>query len=145
MNHPADTQAAPDAPPSPSLFDRLGGQAGIAKLLHHFYADVRQHRVLGPIFNAHIPDWPAHLLKIGEFWARQTGGPSRYAGGFGAAHLPLGIGPEHLQHWLALWDFNCRRHLAEPEARELSALARRIGEQLLRITGGRSGLAIGGT
>ena len=144
MTHPPATQPAAGEPTRASLFDRLGGQAGIAKLLHHFYADVRQHRVLGPIFNAHIPDWPAHLVKIGEFWARQTGGPSRYGGGFGAAHLPLGIGPEHLEHWLALWDFNCRRHLAEPEARELSALAHRIGEQLLRITSGRSGLALGG-
>ena len=144
MNHPPDTQPDPRDPTSASLFDRLGGQAGVEELLRHFYADVRQHGVLGPIFNAHIHDWPAHLAKIGEFWARQTGGPSRYGGGFGAAHLPLGIGPEQLQHWLALWDFNSRRHLAEAEAREMCALARRIGDQLLRITGGRSGLALGG-
>ena len=142
MNHPADNQPAAGEPVGAILFDRLGGQAGVEELLRHFYADVRQRRVLGPIFNARIHDWPAHLAKIGEFLAGQTGGPSRYGGGFGAAHLPLGIGPEHLEHWLALWDFNCRRHLAEAEARELIALARRIGEQLLRIVGGRSGLGV---
>ena len=126
-----------------TLHERIGGQDGIAELLRHFYADVRQHQVLGPIFNAHIHDWPAHLVKIGEFWARQTGGPSHYTGGFGAAHLPLGIQPEHLQHWLGLWEFNCRRHLASKEAEEMIALAHRIGGQLMRIAGGRSGLQIG--
>ncbi len=122
-----------------TLYERLGGHAGIQRLLRSFYADARQHAVLGPIFNARIPDWPAHLTKIAEFWARQTGGPSNYDGGFGAAHLTLGIGPEHFQHWLALWDFNCRRNLPEADAGEMSALARRIGASLQRILGGRSG------
>ncbi|HAM72553.1 MAG TPA: globin [Verrucomicrobiales bacterium] len=126
-----------------TLYERIGGQDGIAQLLRHFYADVRQHQVLGPIFNQRIHDWPAHLVKIGEFWARQTGGPSRYAGGFAGAHVPLGIGPAHLDAWLSLWDFNCRRHLPPQEAQELSAIARRIGGQLLRILSGNAGLQIG--
>ena len=128
----------------PPLFERIGGKEGIARLLHYFYADVRQHEVLGPIFNAKIHDWPAHLAKIGEFWARQTGGPSRYAGGFGAAHLRLGIQPEHFEHWLTLWDWNCRRHLPPTQAEEMSAIAHRLGSNLKSILLGRSGLGIGG-
>ena len=81
-------------------------------MLRHFYADVRQHEVIGPIFNTRIHDWPAHLAKIAEFWALHTGGPSRYGGGFAGAHLGLGLEPAHFQHWLALWEFNCRRRLA---------------------------------
>lgn len=126
-----------------SLYERIGGHDGIARLLRPFYADVRQHELLGPIFNARIADWPAHLDKIGEFWARQTGGPSRYGGGFGAAHISLGIGTAHLDQWLALWDFNCRRQLPAQEAAEMSQLAHRVGGQLLKILGGRSGLTIG--
>ena len=125
-----------------SLYERIGGHEGIARLLRPFYADVRQHRVLGPIFNARIADWPAHLEKIGEFWARQTGGPSGYGGGFGGAHLSLGIRAADLEHWLELWDFNCRRQLPVQEAVEMSELAHRVGAQLLRIVGGRSGLKI---
>jgi hemoglobin len=49
------------------LYDRLGGHAGILKLIKPFYADVRQHNVLGPIFNSHVTDWPAHMEKIAEF------------------------------------------------------------------------------
>ena len=59
---------------STSLYARLGGHEGIAKLLRYFYADVRQHEVLGPIFNSRIHDWPMHLAKIGEFWALQPAG-----------------------------------------------------------------------
>ena len=127
----------------PSLYERLGGREGILRLIQPFYIDVRQNAVLGPIFNSRIDDWPAHLANITEFWARQTGGPSSYAGGFASAHLPIGIQPEHLKLWLELWDFNCRRHLATPEAVDMSALAHRIGEQLQRILDGRSGLSMG--
>jgi hemoglobin len=125
-----------------TLYERIGGHDGLAQLLRHFYADVRQHAVLGPIFNAQIQDWPAHLAHIEEFWARQTGGPSKYSGGFAAAHLPLGILPSDFQHWLGLWEFNCRRHLASTEADEMIELAHRIGGQLQKILGGRTGLPI---
>ena len=62
---------------SDSLYERLGGHDGLLKLLHYFYADVRQHRVLGPIFNAHIDDWPAHIAKIAEFLSARGRPPAR--------------------------------------------------------------------
>ncbi|PAW86629.1 MAG: globin [Pedosphaera sp. Tous-C6FEB] len=126
-----------------SLFDRVGGQAGLQQLLRSFYADVRQHVVLGPIFDAHIHDWPAHLAKIGEFWALQTGGPSTYPGGFGAAHLCLGIEPGHFSHWLRLWEINCQRSLPPQEATEMIALAHELAVRLRRVVAGRSGIALG--
>lgn len=126
-----------------TLYERLGGHDGILNLIRPFYADVRQHAVLGPIFNGRIHDWPAHLAKIAEFWARQTGGPSRYGGGFGAAHLGLGIGPEHFRHWLDLWEFNCRRQLADREATPMIALAYEFGRRLQSIVAGRPSLRVG--
>ena len=39
------------------LYERLGGHAGILRLLETFYIDVRQHAVLGPIFEERIQDW----------------------------------------------------------------------------------------
>jgi hemoglobin len=122
-----------------SLYKRLGGHEGILKLLKPFYIDVRQHAVLGPIFNTHIQDWPAHLDKITEFWALQTGGESRYRGGFGAAHLPLRLRPEHFQHWLGLWEFNNARQLAAHEAAEMTALAQELARRLMSLTQGRPG------
>ena len=125
------------------LFERIGGKQGLTALLRHFYADVRQHRVIGPIFNARIHDWRAHIDKVAEFWARQTGAPSLYPGGFVAAHLPLGLKPEHFGHWLDLWEFNCRRQLPATEAEEMITRARQIGAQLARIVEGRGGLHVG--
>ena len=120
-----------------SLYARLGGHDGILKLLKPFYIDVRQHAVLGPIFNSHIQDWPAHLDKITEFWALQTGGESKYRGGFAGAHISLGLQPEHFQQWLGLWEFNAQRQLPPPEAAEMIALAHEFGRRLFAVTQGR--------
>src|SRR5687768_2755246 len=98
-----------------SLYNRMGGQAKIAELLKHFYADVRQHNVIGPIFNERIKNWPEHLTKIGEFWARVTGGPSSYSGQMPMKHLNLGLKEEHFQTWLQLWCANCKVYLPEQE------------------------------
>lgn len=117
-----------------SLYERLGGHEGILKLIKPFYIDVRQHAVLGPIFNAHIEDWPAHLDKITEFWALQTGGESRYRGGFAGAHMPLGLKPEHFQMWLGLWEFNASRQLPPTEAAEMKALAHEFARRLFSVT-----------
>jgi hypothetical protein len=54
-----------------SLYERMGGQEGILAFIKPFYADVRQHAELGPVFNQQITDWPAHLDRIAGFWARR--------------------------------------------------------------------------
>lgn len=120
-----------------SLYDRIGGREKIAHLLKHFYSDIRQHNVTGPIFNAQIKNWPAHLETIGSFWARLTGGPSAYSGGMPAKHLALGLNGGHFHAWLQLWEFNCRAHLPAIEAQEMIGLAHEIGRRLRSIIGVR--------
>jgi hemoglobin len=114
-----------------SLFNRAGGRERLLRLLRQFYADVRQHREIGPIFTARIKDWPAHLEKIADFWSNVTGGPVRYAGPMPQRHFPLGLEARHLEAWLDLWRRNCRIHLPPAEAAELIAAAEGIGERLL--------------
>jgi len=120
----------------PSLYERIGKQQGIATLLRHFYADARQHAVIGPVFNSRIKDWPAHLLKIGQFWARVTGGPSAYEGQMPLRHLDLGIDDPHFATWFQLWDANCQCYLRASEAKEMSRLAHEIGKRLKTIVKG---------
>ena len=120
----------------PCLYERIGGPEGLELLLWHFYADVRQHAVIGPVFNKHIDDWPAHLARIASFWARLTGGPSGYLGQMPAKHLKLGIEGYHFNAWLQLWDFNCSSHLKKKEAQEMMCLAHEIGQRLQIIVGG---------
>ncbi len=49
-------------------------QADIARVVSRFYAQVRGHPVLGPIFNERISDdahaWAEHEAKITAFWAK---------------------------------------------------------------------------
>jgi len=120
---------------SRSLFERLGGRPVLMRLLHHFYADVRQHQVIGPIFNAQIHDWPAHLEKIGDFWSGATGGPPLYSGPMPFKHLSLGLQEQHFGAWLDLWERNCRIYLPANEADELIGIAHAIGRRLRQIVG----------
>lgn len=119
--------------PSTSLFERLGARPRLMHLLRHFYADVRQHAEIGPIFAAHIGDWPAHLEKIGDFWSGATGGPVRYSGPMPMKHAPLGLEERHFAAWLDLWRRHCRAHLAPREAEELILLAEAIGVRLRQL------------
>lgn len=116
-----------------ALYERLGGRDAILRLLRHFYADVRQHNVIGPIFQAQIKDWPAHLEKIADFWSGATGGPPTYSGPMPQRHFPLGLAEAHFEAWLDLWRRHCRAHLAAPEAEEMIRLAEGIGERLREL------------
>lgn len=118
-----------------TLFERLGGRAGLMQLLRHFYADVRQHDEIGPIFRAQIHDWPAHLEKIADFWSGATGGPANYSGPMPQRHFPLGLEEHHFEAWLDLWRRNCRIWLKSREAEEMIFLAESIGERLRELVG----------
>jgi hemoglobin len=122
-----------EPPPTRSLFDRLGGRPKLLQLLKFFYADVRQHREIAPIFAANIQDWPAHLEKIADFWSGATGGPVVYRGAMPLKHMPLGLEERHFQAWLGLWARHCRMYLPPAEAEELIAVAENIGQRLRQI------------
>lgn len=119
--------------PIPSLYERIGGRPTLLKLLRYFYADVRQHDVIGPIFLSHIPDWPAHLEKIADFWSGVIGGPARYAGPMPWKHVSLGLREEHFEAWLGLWQRHCRAHLPSQEGTEMIERAELIGQRLREI------------
>jgi hemoglobin len=121
-------------PSPPTLYERIGGRDGLTLLLRRFYADVRQHREIGPIFAAHVEDWPAHLEKIAGFWSGLTGGPALYGGGMAARHIPLRLEEPHFQSWLGLWQRHCRAHLPAAEAEDMIAIAESIGQRLRAIT-----------
>ena len=117
------------------LYERIGGREGLARLLHHFYADVRQDPLIGPIFNARIQHWGEHLAIIANFWETVLGATRTYSGPMPALHAPLGLGPEHFERWLFLWGANCRAHLPAEAAGEMIDLARHLGQRLQVILG----------
>ena len=83
-------------------------EADIAFFLDRFYARIRQHPDLSPIFNdvAQV-DWPTHMPKIRAFWSSLLLGTNRYQGQPMRPHFELAtktpIRPAHFDQWLALF------------------------------------------
>jgi hemoglobin len=117
------------------LYQRIGGSEGLSRLLRHFYADVRQDPLIGPIFNAQIKDWKRHLEVIANFWETIIGGPSTYARPMPMKHLTLRLREEDFERWLFLWQANCRTQLSSDVAKEMIDLANHIAHRLRTILG----------
>jgi len=132
-NRPAGRLAARLTNESP--YERIGGHDAITRLLRHFYADVRQDPLIGPIFNARIEDWPQHLEVLASFWEGVIGGPNSYSGPMPKRHAPLQLEGQHFERWLFLWQANCRAQLPSDVAQEMIGLAQHIADRLRRILG----------
>ena len=128
---------------APTLYERLGGRAGLERLLTRFYERARTDEILGPIFGAHVQDWESHLQTVTDFWSNHTGGPVVYRGGMGK-HLRLGLSPEHFERWLGLWEWNASNEVDEEAARELVAIARHVARNLAAMSAQMSALEIDG-
>ncbi len=117
----------------------------IDRVVAVFYAAVRRHEILGPVFAAHVTDWPEHEAKIARFWKRAILYQPGYDGNPMRAHLMAGdVMASHFPHWLALFDETLRRTLKPEQAERWSALAHRIGRGLrMGIEDARPDMAAG--
>ncbi len=103
----------------------------IERVVARFYARVRAHPVLAPIFAAHIHDWPAHEAKISRFWKGAILYQAGYEGSPMMAHRRAGdVTPDHFPEWLAAFDATLAETLPPDAAAAWSALAHRIGSGL---------------
>ncbi|MGB7270851.1 MAG: group III truncated hemoglobin [Albidovulum sp.] len=103
----------------------------IAHVVAEFYAAVRGHPTLGPVFAAHVTDWPAHEAKIAGFWRNAILHERSYDGNPMAVHKAAGnVRPGMFDTWLGLFDTVLKRSLAPEIAAAWSALAHRIGAGL---------------
>ena len=103
----------------------------IDRVVATFYAAVRQHPGLGPVFAAHVQDWPAHEDKIARFWRNAILHERSYDGNPLQVHRDAGnVRPGMFDIWLALFDSVLARNLAPEAAAAWSALAHRIGRSL---------------
>ncbi len=76
----------------------------IDRFVDAFYAKVREDAILGPIFNARVHDWPAHLATLKRFWASVLHNAGTYSGRPMPLHIAIPeITRSHFDHWLALF------------------------------------------
>ena len=106
-------------------------EAQIDRVVAAFYTRVRAHPVLGPIFAAHVTDWPPHEEKIGRFWRNALLYQRCYDGNPMQVHMAAGnVKAQHFPVWLSLFDAVLDQELPQPLAQAWSALAHRIGRGL---------------
>ncbi|MBN8630389.1 MAG: group III truncated hemoglobin [Rhodobacterales bacterium] len=114
----------------PPRFDITADQ--IARVVATFYASVRGHPALGPVFAAHVTDWPAHEDKIIRFWKNAILHERGYDGNPLAVHRAAGnVRLGMFSVWLGLFDSVLRQELPSDTAEHWSALAHRIGRGLM--------------
>jgi hemoglobin len=103
----------------------------IDTVVKRFYAKVRMHPKLGPVFAHHVRDWPPHEAKIASFWRNAIGLDRSFEGNPQQAHMAAtDIKSEHFALWLTLFDETLNDTLPRDTAAAWSALAHRIGRAL---------------
>ncbi len=113
------------------LFDITPDQ--VNRVVAAFYARIRQHPELGPVFAAHIAaeEWPQHEEKIAAFWRNAILKERSYAGNPMRVHMQTDdVTPAHFAPWLGLFDEVLSQQLPDETAKAFSALAHRIGRGL---------------
>ena len=103
----------------------------IERVVATFYAAIRTHPGLGPVFAVHVDDWPSHEAKVADFWANTILHERSYDGSPVEAHVRAGnVRPGMFDSWLGLFDSTLKAELTPDQAAAWSALAHRIGRSL---------------
>lgn len=106
---------------------RLGvDEAAIHRLVHGFYAKVRQDALLGPIFDSKIADWDEHLERMCRFWSSVMMMAGTYHGNPMAKHITLPVDAQHFDRWLELFEATAAELCTPDAAAQFIERARRI-------------------
>jgi hemoglobin len=97
-------------------------------LVQTFYQDVRKDESLGPIFESRLAGrWKPHLEKMCDFWSSVLLASGRFVGNPAVAHARLpGLGPEHFDRWIELFDHTAIAVLPPDIATDVVGRARRM-------------------
>jgi hemoglobin len=110
----------------------------IEDLVAAFYARIRKHPSLGPIFARVIgDDWTPHLKLMCDFWSSVMLTTGRYKGRPIPAHVRINqqhqqspIEPKHFAEWLTLFEATAKELFVPDLAASFVEKARRIAESL---------------
>lgn len=102
----------------------------IERLVRAFYAKVRRDELLGPVFDARIRDWEAHLERMCLFWSSVALGAGVYQGSPMRVHAPLPVDAEHFDRWLALFEETAAEECPPAACEHFVVRARRIAQSL---------------
>ena len=112
-------------------------ESQIEDLVAAFYARIRKHPSLGPIFERVIgEDWGPHLKVMCDFWSSVMLTTGRYKGRPIPAHVRINqtqegtIAPKHFAEWLTLFEATAKELFSPDLAASFVEKASRIAESL---------------
>ncbi|HET9629978.1 MAG TPA: group III truncated hemoglobin [Novosphingobium sp.] len=122
--------------------EAAGIDAGfVSDLVERFYGRIRSDALLGPIFAAHIADWPSHLDRMKAFWRSILHNSAEFSGNPMQRHVAVheggaALGEAEFAHWLDLFYATCgqladERGLDPVAAKRVGERARMIADSLL--------------
>jgi hemoglobin len=126
--HPAESRRAAV---TAEIVARTGiDETMIERVVHTFYAKVRNDPLLGPVFDARIADWGPHLARMRAFWSSVALMSGVYHGRPMEKHLPLPVDARHFDRWLALFEETAREVCNPAAAEHFIERAHRVAESL---------------
>lgn len=98
-----------------------------------FYRRARRDAKLGPIFDAHVAEWPEHLGRMTDFWSAALRRTGRYTGNPVESHrrVPT-LAPGHFDRRITLFEQTVRDLCPPREAEAFLARALRMREGLTK-------------
>jgi hemoglobin len=114
----------------------LTTRADVFKLVHHFYAKVRQNKDISHFFNESIHDWNEHLEKLTDFWETNLFFRNKYKGNPKEIHIKVdrnfnaSIEQKHFGIWLNLWFKSVNEHFKGEKADRAKNNARNMASHL---------------
>jgi hemoglobin len=105
MGHQTRTHSMDTLPlPLPVASPDLCTEAEVTRLVHDFYARVRDEPRLGPVFTAHVQDWPTHLAQLVDVWSALLRGTRRFQGSPMSKHMAIDdMDRDLFDRWLVLF------------------------------------------
>ncbi|MDP2122194.1 MAG: group III truncated hemoglobin [Hoeflea sp.] len=106
--------------------------AEIALLVDRFYADIRLHPRLGPLFEAKLAgNWDMHLERMNRFWRSVLLHSGEYSGQPVVKHNALpGLEEEDFRLWIGQFEATAGALFAPDTAAAITIIARRIARSL---------------
>lgn len=102
MNHAPETAPhSPAANETRSPYDRIGGEAGVRRLVERFYDAMDSAPEAAGIRAMHAADLAPMRQRLFEFLSGGLGGPRLYDACVMSAHRPFAIGSAESDAWMS--------------------------------------------
>jgi hemoglobin len=139
----ADAVTAPPRPYGLSLSERPAlpdadaegiDEDLVRDVVAEFYRRARRDGRLGPVFEAQVREWDAHLARMNDFWSAALLRTGRYSGRPVETHRRIGgLSARHFDRWIELFEETVRDLCPPPQAEAFLVRARRMRDGMIMV------------